>query len=305
MRALKHVIWLFLAAFMSLGGMASAQEQATNCEGKLEGAWKDVSGDSQLLFEGDQIVIREGGSLRIVKILEREPCRLEVRDQGLRSIWKVHFEKNLLRLDGAGVLSLRSLSSIPAELDANTPILPEPRPISSEQAKQVADELLRRAQNDQATLRDPSLRPTWPKVFADNLGFLRDLTRNVGWIDIPRFGKEAAASAILIAKHGNDLMLMKAALPVIERDVREHGGSGEMYSVLYDGLAVVSGNKQRYGTQIGEDSSGLPFVLPMEDPLQVDAFRKEIGILSLQQYLAIASENLYGGAPIRVAGSDE
>jgi hypothetical protein len=305
MRELKHAIGSFLAAFLVLSGIALAQEKAEGCAGKLNGAWKDVDGDSQLLFEDDQIVILQGGSLRIAKILGKEPCRLIVRDQGLRSTWKLQFEKDLLRLDGAGALNLRSLSAIPAELDVNMPIIPEPQPISPEQAKQAAAELLKRAQHDQATLKDPSLRTTWPKVFADNLGFLRDLTRNVGWIDIPRFGKDAAASAILIADHGDDLMLMKAALPIIERDVREHGGSGEMYSVLYDELAVVSGNKQRYGTQIGEDSSGLPFVLPVEDPSRVDAFRKEIGILSWKQYLALASENFYGGAPIRVAGSAE
>jgi hypothetical protein len=78
-----------------------------------------------------------------------------------------------------------------------------------------------------------------------------------------------------------------------------------MFSVLYDELAVVTGNKQRYGTQIDEDSSGRPFVLPVEDPSQVDALRREIGILPWQQYLALVSENLYGGATIRIAGGDE
>jgi hypothetical protein len=98
---------------------------------------------------------------------------------------------------------------------------------------------------------------------------------------------------------------MKAALPVVEKDVKEHGGAGEMFSVLYDELQLELGNQQRYGTQIDTDKEGHPYILPLEDPAKVDAYRKEIGILSFGEYRKLASENFNKGTLIRVAGSNE
>jgi hypothetical protein len=93
-------------------------------------------------------------------------------------------------------------------------------------------------------------------------------------------------------------------MPTVEEDVKKHGGPGEMFSVLYDELQIELGNKQRYGTQIDADKDGHPFILPLEDPARVDEYRKEIGILSFEQYRKLASDNM-GGMTIRVAGSDE
>src|SRR3954453_10344722 len=123
-------------------------------------------------------------------------------------------------------------------------------------------------------------------------------------MDVLRFAKDAASAAILLAKHSGDLLLLKAAMPIVEADVKEHGGPGEMFSVLYDELQIELGNKQRYGTQIDTDKEGRPFILPLEDPSKVDEFRKKIGILSFEQYRKLASDNM-GGITIRVAGTDE
>jgi hypothetical protein len=186
----------------------------------------------------------------------------------------------------------------------NLPALPKSRPVSSAEVKTVEEELLRRVKNDQDALKDPVQKAKRPEIMADNLRYLRDLTHRVGWIDIPRFGKNAAAAAILIAKHGSDLPLMKAALPIVESDVKEHGGSGEMYSVLYDELAITLGGQQRYGTQFDTDKNGQPYILPLENISKVNQYRKEIGILSFEEYQQLVRTNL-GGVPLRVAGSGE
>lgn len=301
MRLARLVVCFFLPSLAAMGGTALPGVDEAKCiaAASLAGPWEAPQGGSQLLFSDEQIVIRRGDSLRVAKILRREPCRLTVRDQGIRSTWQITLDEGLLHIEGGEVLALRRLSTVPPELDVSLPSLPAPRPIPPDQAKAAADELLSRARKDQAALKDPALKATRRAILADNLRYLRALTLEVGWIDIPRFGKEAAAAALLIAKHGSDLHLMEAALPIVEKDVKEHGGSGEMYSVLYDELAIVLGNRQRYGTQVMEDAAGRPYVLPVEDPSMVDAFRKEIGILSWQDYLKLLSENLYGGTPIQ------
>lgn len=270
----------------------------------LRGAWESSSGGAQVLFKDNQIILRKSGSLSVATILKREPCGLSVRYQGLRSTWKVALEQGMVQLQADEPLKLRPLPAVPTGLDIDLPMLPAPKPVSPSEVKEVEAALLGRARNDQNALKDPALKAKRGDIMADNLRFLRELTSRLGWIDIPRFGKDSASAAILIAKHGSDLLLMKAALPTVERDVKEHGGSGQMFSVLYDELQITLGYKQRYGTQIGEDTEGRPFILPLEDPSKVDVFRKEIGIFSFKDYLKLASDGL-GGMSLRVAGSDE
>jgi hypothetical protein len=274
-------------------------------ESSLHGAWEAGGGKAQVLFQGDEVILRKNGALSVAKVLRREPCKLFVRYQGLKATWSVlPGTAGNLELKADEPLSLRPLERVPSDLDINLPTLPKPGPVPPPEAKAVEKELLSRVKNDQDALKDPAQKAKRPEIMADNLRYLRDLTHRVGWIDIPRFGKSAASAAILIAKHGSDLLLMKAALPVVERDVKENGGSGEMFSVLYDELAITLGNQQRYGTQFDTDKEGRPYILPLENLSKVDQYRKEIGILSFEDYQKLVSSNL-GGVALRVAGSDE
>lgn len=309
MKVFRSVTWFVLSA--ALVGVpliaAAAQGGAAPCTqpaAALRGAWEKLGGGTQVLFQDDQIVLRKDGALSVATVLKREPCELFVRYQGLRSVWKVASHEGTLTLQADESLALRPLAATPPELDLNLPVLPAPRPVPEAEARAIEHELALRGAKDQDAAKDPALKAKRPEIMADNLRYLRDLTHQVGWIDIPRFGKPAASAAILIAKHGSDLRLMKAALPEVLRDVKEHGGSGEMFSVLYDELQITLGQRQRYGTQFIPDAKGQPFVLPIEDITKVDLFRKEIGILSFQEYLKMVSDNL-GGASVRVAGSDE
>jgi hypothetical protein len=279
------------------------------CEAaSLQGAWEKPGEALQVLFEKDRIVIQKNGALSVATILKREPCKLSVRYQGLRSTWTATPDHGMLRLQADESLTLRPLATIPPELDTDLSLLPAPGPVSPAEVKAVEEELLDRVKKDQDAAKDATkdatLKVRRPELLADNLRYLQALTRRVGWIDIPRFGKSSAAAAILIAKHASDLRLMRAALPIVERDVKEHGGSGEMFSVLYDELQITLGQRQRYGTQISADARGNPIILPLEDPGKVEEFRKVIGILSFKDYLKLASDNM-GGAPIRVAAGDE
>ena len=86
------------------------------------------------------------------------------------------------------------------------------------------------------------------------------MVNHYGWIDIPRFGKPAAAAAILIVKHADDVPLMQAALPIVERDARENGGGKELVSILVDEVLITTGHKQKYGTQIYTTPSPLPLL---------------------------------------------
>jgi hypothetical protein len=268
-------------------------------------AWESSDRKLQILFNESEISIRKDGTLSVAKILSREPCKLHVRYQGLQSTWTLLSGEGTLQLKGLDPGILQPLPQIPPALNVNSSVFPSSPPvIAPAEVKEIEAELLRRVGNDQAALKDPARKANRPSIMADNLEYLRNLTQRVGWIDILRFGKSSASAAILIAKHGSDLSLMKAALPIVEADVIKHGGSGEMYSVLYDELQITLGNRQRYGTQIDTDKDGHLYILPLEDLGRVDQYRKEIGILSFKDYLKLVSDNM-GGVTPRVAGSDE
>jgi hypothetical protein len=137
-----------------------------------------------------------------------------------------------------------------------------------------------------------------------NLRFLTALVQEVGWLDTARFGEKTSVYATILLKHTGDLPLSLAALPFIERDLKLTG-DGQSYAVLYDGVQLELGRKQRYGTQIAVDAQGNPYVLPLEDPAKVDEYLKEMGVPPLSQYLADVSKYLYQGKPVRLAKPEE
>jgi hypothetical protein len=284
-----------------------AQEASCTASPALHSAWETSGGKDQVLFEDGQIVLRRGETLSVAKILKREHCKLLVRYQGLRSTWTLErgTPEGTLELKADVPLTLRALATLPPQLDINPRSLAAPRPVSAVEAKTVEEELLRRVGRDQEALKNPAWKEKRAEIVAENHQYLQDLTQKIGWIDIPRFGKSAASAAILLAKHSGDLLLMKAALPFVEIDVKKHGGAGEMFSVLYDELQLELGNQQRYGTQVDTDKEGHPYILPLEDPTKVDEYRKEIGILSFEEYRKMASDGFNKGVLIRVAGNNE
>jgi hypothetical protein len=305
----KAKIRLLVLTLLISTPLLAAPPQETPCVAEArtpQGAWETAGGGTQVLFKGDEIILRKKGALSVARILTREPCKLVVRYQGLRSMWTLTpGVAETLELRADEPMTLRALATTPPQLNIDLPVLPKPGPVSPADAKAVEEELLRRAGKDQEVLKNPAMKDKRAEVVAGNHRYLQDLTQKFGWIDIPRFGKSAASAAILLAKHSGDLLLMKPALPVVEQDVKEHGGAGEMFSVLYDELQLELGNQQRYGTQIDTDKEGHLYILPLEEPTKVDQYRKDIGILSFEEYRKLASENFNHGAPIRVAGSNE
>jgi hypothetical protein len=62
--------------------------------------------------------------------------------------------------------------------------------------------------------------------------------------DVRRFGYQAAANAIILAKHVHHLLLRRAASPAIEADFKHPGDDAQMYTIFYDELMIELGGKQ-------------------------------------------------------------
>jgi hypothetical protein len=301
-----------LAAVVLLGPARAQAQQHDPCPPLPQGAWAQEGGPVRVRFEAERVVVlREAGDLRAATILDRGPCKLIVRDNGLRSTWTLKGDAHALQLDlgsSSPPLSLVPLlGGAPSDLDISPAPLPPTGPVSPGEVKAISQELTARSQRDQdaAVSRDPEQQKKRPAIVDENLRYLREVVSRYGWVDIPRFGRPAAAAAILILKHGNDIRLMQAALPTVERDGIENGGGKELVSILVDAVLLATGHKQKYGTQLAEDGQGKPFALPVEDLAKVDEYRKTLGILSWSDYLKLASQALYNGVSIRVPRADE
>lgn len=298
-----RVVAFAIATLLLFPGLPLQAEESCPSSSVLQGAWTVQGGEIQASFEPERVVLREKGLLRAASILQREPCKLIVRDQGLRATWTLKGDAHSLRLDrGKDTIAFDRLPKVPPTLDISPLPLPPPGPVPPDKVKEIAAELRARDDKEQAARSNKDQRAA---IIADNIHYLRETVGRYGWIDIPRFGKAAAAAAVFMAKHANDIRLEQVALPVAERDARENGGGQEIVAVLVDDLLITLGHKQKYGTQVDKDEHGQAYLIPVEDSTKVDIYRKELGLPPLADYLKKLSTALLNGAPVRIPGPEE
>jgi hypothetical protein len=233
--------------------------------------------------------------------VERSGDETLLRRSGFGESWRIARKQATLRIerDGAGREYTR-LTEIPKTVSLDPAPLGKAKTLAPERVAAVQADLEQRVRRAAEARKKPDLND-WRLAVADNLRHLRELTAEIGWIDARRFGVKAASQAATLAQDGADVLLMLAALPFLEKDLKPVPEGAAVYSGFYDALQVALGGKQRYGTQIAPDGAGEPVVLPMESRAQVDPARKKIGLEPLADFLALASRSLYQGKPIRIA----
>lgn len=179
------------------------------------------------------------------------------------------------------------------------PQLGKPDPLPEETVKQIQGELMERMTIDQEVRSDPKLFEEntaaidrMLEVDRENTEWIKAIVFEHGWIDVDRFGAEASNAAFLLVQHSQDLPLMIAVLPRIEEDVRAGKLNGEPYALLYDRVQIKQDKKQKYGSQVVEDENGDPVVAPLEDPDRVEEYRREMGMLPMDEYIELVEEML-------------
>jgi hypothetical protein len=297
----------FVLGALALRGtllVAEQQKIADLSTAELLGAWREVDGGVLLNVKDGQLFKFENGALSIVGIVHRRPDALVVRSLGELETWHATLKDGVLELGREKVKGFRRLKSPPPEVQLNPIKLATPHPLPSDRVKSIQQDVADRNQREQAVLKDPAQAAQAPGLRKENLQYLKRLVQEVGWLDTARFGEKTSVLATILLKHTADLALMIAALPYVERDLKLTG-DGQTYAVLYDGLQLQLGQKQRYGTQIAEDAKGNPYVLPLENPAKVDDYLKELGLPALSNYMADVSKYLYNGKAVRLPTPEE
>jgi len=106
-----------------------------------------------------------------------------------------------------------------------------------------------------------------------------------GWLSEAQVGEKANEAIFLVIQHSN-FTTQEKYLPIMRAAVKDGNARGKDLAYLEDKVALKKGEKQIYGTQIGNDwKNNKPYVRPLVDPINVDKRRKEVGLKSIEMYL--------------------
>lgn len=135
----------------------------------------------------------------------------------------------------------------------------------------------------------PEMKAHWKIIQAKdsvNLIKITQILDERGWLGADIIGGKGNATLFLVIQHA-DLSIQEKYLPMMREAVKEGNASARSLALLEDRVALRQGKRQLYGSQIGRDQeTGKQYVLPLDDPMNVDKRRAEMGLGSLQDYVS-------------------
>lgn len=107
-----------------------------------------------------------------------------------------------------------------------------------------------------------------------------------GWLGADVIGGKGNQALFLVIQHA-DLEIQLKYLPMMREAVEQGNARANSLALLEDRVALRQGKLQIYGSQIGTiPETGENYVLPLEDPDQVDQRRASVGLGPLAEYTA-------------------
>lgn len=107
-----------------------------------------------------------------------------------------------------------------------------------------------------------------------------------GWLGSDKIGSQANTTLFMVIQH-SELPDQIKYLPMMREAVKKGNAKASSLALLEDRVALKQGKRQIYGSQISWNmQTDVSFVAPLEDPDNVDKRRAEVGLPSLQSYLA-------------------
>jgi hypothetical protein len=119
-----------------------------------------------------------------------------------------------------------------------------------------------------------------------NLATVVKILDKYGWLGSDIVGKRGAKAIFLIIQHAN-LAIQEKYLPEMQAAVKNGKASKTSLALLEDRVAVLEGRKQTFGSQLVIDTdTKLAYILPLEDPENVDLRRLSVGLQPMKLYVA-------------------
>lgn len=164
----------------------------------------------------------------------------------------------------------------------------------------VAEDQQLRSQIDQANFnpdvhqKDAELKAKIRAVDAKNTAALKEILQGLDkkWVTLSEFGQEADKDAWLLVQHADqDRQFQKEILARLYELCAQHETNAQNVAYLYDRLAVAEVRPQKYGTQFAVKDGTLVFN-EIEDPINIDARRKHMGLSTFKEYELMVLEAL-------------
>jgi hypothetical protein len=131
------------------------------------------------------------------------------------------------------------------------------------------------------------------QIDAANLKRLKDIVTQDGFPTRSMVGDEGVDAAWLLTQHADsDPAFQARILKILTVRVRQRAFDTGEFALLTDRVLIHQGKPQRYGSQFGNDGSGLK-PDKMEDPEHVDQRRASVGLGTLAEY-SCAMQAIYG-----------
>lgn len=139
-------------------------------------------------------------------------------------------------------------------------------------------------------------------VDAENLAWLRPLVQAHGFPTEAEVGTDGVENAWLLVQHADEDPLFQASVLALLKD---RAGTDaiplHMYALLEDRVRLAQGKEQLYGSQITV-RDGAYVLKPTEDMAQLDARRKSMKLMPIDDYLCVIKASY--GAPSEVASKE-
>lgn len=124
-------------------------------------------------------------------------------------------------------------------------------------------------------------------IFKDSINQL-EITKildQYGWVGIDKVGGKANHTLFLVIQHA-DQATQEKYLPIMREAVKNGKAEARSLALLEDRVALGEGKRQIYGSQIGMNNETQKYyVLPLDDPDNVDRRRAEVGLSPLADYV--------------------
>jgi len=125
------------------------------------------------------------------------------------------------------------------------------------------------------------------QIDASNLQRLNHIVAQDGSPTRSMVSDDGVAAAWLLTQHADDDPAFQSrVLKILAARVRHHVFDPVEVAMLTDRVLIHQGKPQRYGTQFGNDGSGLK-PAKMEDPAHVDRRRASVGLGPLAEYSCV------------------
>ena len=156
--------------------------------------------------------------------------------------------------------------------------------------KEKEQDIRRRIVADQ-TLWD-SLAPEMVRLDSIHTVYLKEVVAKYGWPDTLLAGKDGVQAAFLIVQHSPDYAFQEDVLPMLKKSYEDGMIRGGSLALLTDRILVHQGKPQLYGSQAYKnDGDDVWRFRPIEDSLNLDKRREEMGMIPYADYVKLLSQN--------------